>query len=439
MDNFESAIQNYRESRGSIAQEMLQGTVGQIESQQQLIGTKAQILSAADNADQETNVSVNMSNTLDKLGLDFGVKEIGAKFLPWVSKKIAGQVVDLNTARAAREADRIGARANNARLPDTQNPASGDGTAVNGGRGLGQDAGGVTQPSIGPRPAPTNPGKAPARSGEPELDTSTDASGASQDINIAARGDATAAGDTSLGDAFAALRGALPGDLGRVAATTSERIGLFSNQAAKLARGVKLGSGFDVNNPGRISFSTPRQPRIPDIDTSDPFSNPAGGRSISSSFTPEAPTSAPAVTVPSSRPTTLGTRDLGADDAAAAARRAAAAASETAESTLGSDALSFAGRTIGVLADVLGPAAAIYGIIEAGHGLYEDAKLQSDDAFKQANTLIGRAQIQQNNLSSDISADQFASKIGASMPSFGSLAAPSMDTSQMMGGGSVQF
>ena len=92
------------------------------------------------------------------------------------------------------------------------------------------------------------------------------------------------------------------------------------------------------------------------------------------------------------------------------------------------------------MADLLGPAAAIYGIIEAGHGLYEDAKLQSDSAFKQANTVIAQAQQQQAGLSADISADQFASKVGAARPSFGSLAAPSMDTSQqMMPSGGGQF
>ena len=92
-----------------------------------------------------------------------------------------------------------------------------------------------------------------------------------------------------------------------------------------------------------------------------------------------------------------------------------------------------------MLADILGPAAALYGIIEAGHGLYEDAKLQSNDAFKQANTVIAQAQQQQNSLTADISADQFASKVGAARPSFGSLAAPSMDTSQMASGGGGQF
>ena len=36
MDTFESAINNYRTSTGTIAQGMLQGTIGQLESQQEM-------------------------------------------------------------------------------------------------------------------------------------------------------------------------------------------------------------------------------------------------------------------------------------------------------------------------------------------------------------------------------------------------------------------
>ena len=459
MENFESAIQNYRQSRGTIAQSMLEGTVGQLEDQQQMTETKAQIISAADNTDSSNNIAVNMSNTLDKLGLDFGVKEIGAKALPWVSKKIAGKVVSMNTARAAREADRLGARPSNTRLPDANNPASGDGTTVNTGRGLGQDAGASTNPAIGPRAPPQAAGADVGGAGADVGGAGAGAAGG-QDINIAgkAAADAGDAAGGGVGDVFAALRGALPGDLGnmagglgRIAATTSDTVGMFSAQAAKLARGRTLGAGYDPASAGRISFRrTPRRIQVVDDDAADPFQGSAGGRQISSSFTPRqdvtapSPATAPDVSATPVRPPTTLTRDTAVDqanaDAATAARRGAVVAGEeVTESTVGSDALAIAGRGIGMLADILGPAAALYGIIEAGHGLYEDAKLQSNDAFKQANTVIAQAQQQQNSLTADISADQFASKVGAARPSFGSLAAPSMDTSQMASGGGGQF
>ena len=440
MDTFESAINNYRTSTGTIAQGMLQGTVGQLESQQEMSETKAQILSAADNSDQQTNVAVNMSDTLDKIGLDFGVKEVGAKILPWAAKKLAGHVVKLRAAEA-----QLGGRNQTGRVPDPNNPASGDGTRVGGGRGAGGDAGNATQPAIGPRRAP---GKAPPRAkASGDDDEGDDAGFGSSDINIAGKGTA----DDAVGDALSSLRGGdgTVNDLLRATApgsdvslssllpgTTSRRIGaLFSNQAEKLSRGVKLGSNFDVNDPGTLRVSVPRMNRIPNVDETEPFAAPTSVRPVYTSGGPvnRLPGARSDVTA---RPTAL-TSD--ADAAAAAARRTAITAGADAESSFGTEALGLASKTIGALADVLGPAAAIYGIIEAGHGLYEDAKLQSDNAFKQANTVIAQATQQQNNLASDISADQFASKVGASRPSFGSLAAPSMDTSQMAGGGSQQF
>ena len=460
MDNFDSAIQNYRQSTGTIAQSMLQGTVNQIEGQEEMTESKAQILSAADNSDSQTNVTVNMSDTLDKLGLDFGVKEIGKKVLPWVSKKIAGQVVNMNTARASREASRLGARPQNSRFPDQSNPATGDGNAVNTGKGAGGDAGGSSIPKT-----PLRSGKAP-KSGGDDASAGGDAGAGGSEVNIASK---SSVGDTSFGDAFSSLRGgasdianalraSMSGDVGaagRIVATTSQQLGRFSKQvstaADPAAQAARAARAYNPNRPGqlRVPKSQPAQAEPEMSDTAgfrnvnqvppgqnNPFSGDGPTVSLRTSYTPgqgvnRLPGQTPDVTA---RPTAL-TRDP-ALDAEAAARRAAAAAGDSIESSTGADALAIAGRGIGMLADVLGPAAAIYGIIEAGHGLYEDAKLQSDDAFQQAKGVIAQAQQQQNNLSADISADQFASKVGAARPSFGSLAAPSLDTSQgMMAGG----
>ena len=46
--------------------------------------------------------------------------------------------------------------------------------------------------------------------------------------------------------------------------------------------------------------------------------------------------------------------------------------------------------------------------------------------------LLGTAGVQQNNMNAAISADQFSSKVGAGRPSFGSLAAPTFDSSSIM-------
>ena len=456
MDNsFQSAIQNYRQSSGTIAQSLLQGTVGQIESQQEMSETKAQILSAADNSDQQTNVAVNMSDTLDKLGLDLATKEIGGKVLPWVAKKIAGKVVSMNSARAAREAQRLGARPQQSRFFDRRNPASGD-DPVNTGQGAGGDAGGTTVRNTPLRPS--NPGKAPAKASGDD-DVGDDAGFGSSDINIAATrstlGDTLQSARGGLTDVAANVRAAMGGadsSLGLIPGTTSQNIGkLFSrNFGATSDAGqaaARAARAYNTATPGQLRFRAPR-PQAQAEAEAPGANNPFGGDGGPVSLRSGRYTSGQGVSrlpggAPDSQPTALTRTDPGSgvgDDAAAAARRAAEETSAQVESSTGSEALSLVGRTIGAVADLLGPAAAIYGIIEAGHGLYEDAKLQSDSAFKQANTVIAQAQQQQAGLSADISADQFASKVGAARPSFGSLAAPSMDTSQqMMPSGGGQF
>lgn len=74
------------------------------------------------------------------------------------------------------------------------------------------------------------------------------------------------------------------------------------------------------------------------------------------------------------------------------------------------------------------------GAFTLGESIYsavKEAKL--GDPYATAEATSAAAQKKLNNLSSDISSDQFASKIGGGMPSFGSLAnLPNMDTAKQM-------
>ena len=89
------------------------------------------------------------------------------------------------------------------------------------------------------------------------------------------------------------------------------------------------------------------------------------------------------------------------------------------------------------MGDVLGPAAAIFGGVEAARGIHSDVKDSLDpnnNPFAKVQQLIGSAGVQQDSLNAAISADQFSSKVGAGRPSFGSLAAPTFDSSSIMQG-----
>jgi hypothetical protein len=102
-----------------------------------------------------------------------------------------------------------------------------------------------------------------------------------------------------------------------------------------------------------------------------------------------------------------------------------------------SDVLGGLGRGLGLLGDVLGPAAAIFGGIEAARGIAKDAG--DADPYAKVKGMIATATQQQAGMNAEISADSFASMVGAGKPSFGSLAAPTMDSSMLMGGGMGHF
>lgn len=122
------------------------------------------------------------------------------------------------------------------------------------------------------------------------------------------------------------------------------------------------------------------------------------------------------------------------------ASKMVADASEKATSMLGeisgSDVLGGLGSLLGLGADLLGPAMAIFGGVEAAKGIAEDQN--PTDPYAKVRALIAQNQAKMGGLETQISSDQFAEKIGANAPKFGSLAAPVFST-QGMGGGSMHF
>jgi len=102
----------------------------------------------------------------------------------------------------------------------------------------------------------------------------------------------------------------------------------------------------------------------------------------------------------------------------------------------GSDLLGGLGSFLGLAGDILGPVMGGIGLFEAAKGIAEDQ--DPTDPYAKVRALISQGQQKMTGLEAQISSDQFAEKVGANMPKFGSLAAP-VFTTQGMGGGSMHF
>jgi hypothetical protein len=104
----------------------------------------------------------------------------------------------------------------------------------------------------------------------------------------------------------------------------------------------------------------------------------------------------------------------------------------------GSDVLGGLGSLLGIGADLLGPILGGVGLFEAAKGIAEDQNDAATDPYAKVRALINQGQAKMDGLEANIASDQFAEKIGANAPKFGSLAAPVFST-EGMGGGSMHF
>jgi len=126
------------------------------------------------------------------------------------------------------------------------------------------------------------------------------------------------------------------------------------------------------------------------------------------------------------------------------AEETATEGSELTES-LGASLASGAGGLLSDLGGFLGDIMPFVGPIMAGYGLYSGLEgitstgVDGDDPYKKVKAQIAAGQTQVNAMSTQISSDQFASKVGGSAPAFGSLAAPTFSTTTQMGGSTGHF
>ncbi len=106
------------------------------------------------------------------------------------------------------------------------------------------------------------------------------------------------------------------------------------------------------------------------------------------------------------------------------------------ELTSAASGWSTAASALGTAAGVAGTALSAFGIGAGIYGLVETIKDEDSDPYAKIRGQLAQAQTKITGFENDVSADEFASKIGARQPQFGSLAArPNMDTA--MGGGGI--
>ena len=571
--DFNTAINNYKNNVGSVAQSMIQGDIGQVSNAKDLLMEKAGILAGGDEASISDKIQAGMSKTMDELGLDMSVHTIAGKMLPWAAKKLKGKVQnmakDRQTAKnraseqtrddipeaddAARQdyLDRMGRQDalndDQVRLPQGGEQNAGAGATDNslaqpntGGGSEAQDLDAVTgqpivrgsvddnpdvdaMPEDQPRNADgsimedegdrvaritaqnqaddaasgLNPfgarealgtGNADAMAASRAAQARVDAGVAGDARGAAAAAPARASGgaaseaeagagkSSSIQEEFARRQGtssytaeeeeSLRGDFNPAVRQTLEARGNVSGQTGPASR-----PDGDIDGiPATPARTAPRAMTAEEAQASRAGDTLTGRITVSQRSGPTAeqqqaalddqaqiareneagvqPARPPERVEPQDRPpvennlaneeqmTSSGAlRDLQAQ-AATEARQTTSTIGDF-EASFGEKAAGAAGDIFGFLGDVLGPAAAIFGGVEAARGIHSDVKDSLDpnnNPFAKVQQLIGSAGVQQDSLNAAISADQFSSKVGAGRPSFGSLAAPTFDSSSIMQG-----
>ena len=100
----------------------------------------------------------------------------------------------------------------------------------------------------------------------------------------------------------------------------------------------------------------------------------------------------------------------------------------------GSDVLGGLGSFLGIAGDFLGPIMGGVGLFEAAKGIAKSQADANNDPYASVEKLIAQGQVKMQGLEANISADQFAEKIGGTRaPAFGSLAAPVFSTAGLTG------
>ena len=284
--------------------------------------------------------------------------------------------------------------------------------------------------------------------GNPDIDT---AGATFEDAGATPFTDALPEYARGVGRVGAALRGYARGGFGGSA--TSDRVGDAINQAR--------GNPPEPEAPsGRPKFTTAEDDEFGDQPFGEEFGlrgdvRPIGQTEIGGRGPAAANIDEP-TPLPETAPATDGTaapelpkitvQDMDPDiqpDALRSAQTAATTAEESAEGAVedlapeisaASSAWSAVGGFLGDAIPVVGFGLGLYGLITGAEDISKSIKEEGADPYTAVRGKIQAAQNQITGLEANVSSDEFASKIGARAPQFGSIAAaPNMDTAKMQG------
>lgn len=101
--------------------------------------------------------------------------------------------------------------------------------------------------------------------------------------------------------------------------------------------------------------------------------------------------------------------------------------------------LSSIGGLLGDLMPVVGAGLAGYSLYESLDDMNKAYGSEGDDPYAKVRADLSQGQSKIDAITSNISADQFSSKVGGAAPAFGSLAAPTFSTAQQSTGGGGHF
>tara|TARA_R110002020_G_scaffold5829_4_gene23872 strand:+ start:1847 stop:3847 length:2001 start_codon:yes stop_codon:yes gene_type:complete len=115
-------------------------------------------------------------------------------------------------------------------------------------------------------------------------------------------------------------------------------------------------------------------------------------------------------------------------------------------STIASTLADYGGSMLSTVGGFLGDVLPFLAPIMAGYGMYSGIKdmdkqygSEGDDPYAKVRGELQAGQEKVGAMGAQISADQFASKVGGAAPAFGSLAAPTFSTAQQLGGATGHF
>ena len=206
------------------------------------------------------------------------------------------------------------------------------------------------------------------------------------------------------------------------------------------ARPAPIEEDLDARPPPAVGAQT-LEPQQPEPEPAQPEAEVKAP--VEPSSVEQPPPAYDAVTKPQGELSQLKS-DLGTDTK----ELADTVASETGEITasLGSTVLEGAGTVLRGVGGFLGDIMPFVAPIMAGVGLYEGLhdvnKTYGDlgnDPYAKVRQQVNAGQDKINSMATTISADQFASKVGGTAPSFGSLAAPTFSTAQQTMGSTGHF